>query len=419
MFRHIMQAGGAMAAVAIAFSCASCTTTPVGATSPPSDCSWETAPLTGQEPPDTSDTVVLVDITGSFWPKAGQQASLPDDPAALAVSTLLQRFDTAGTRLVSFGTFDGSSATVDWKLAGAALPAPTGDSGETAAEEQSAQNCLTTTVKSAVTATPQAPGTDVMAALAAAGQHLQGVPASARKNVVLITDGLSNTGCLSLSNVISKGESASTVLNSCPERATLALLHGVSLQLDGIGFRATQPPLDTAEQAWVQSYWTDMCTALQVASPASCVAASGRDEERVSGSSRLSDPAIKFPTVSGHTTEIPVPSDLLFAFDSAALSASGQAYLALLTGELKAAGRSITEVIGHTDATGGASYNVGLSQRRAGAVSAYLAAHGFAKITAIGVGEADPACTPQYTPASAPIPSCMAQDRRVQIMLGG
>ena len=414
-----MQAGGAMAAVAIAFSCASCTTTPVGSTSPPSDCSWETAPLTGQEPPDTSDTVVLVDITGSFWPKAGQQASLPNDPAALAVSTLLQRFDTAGTRLVSFGTFDGSSATVDWKLAGAALPAPTGDSGETAAEQQSAQNCLTTTVNSAVTATPQAPGTDVMAALAAAGQHLQGVPASARKNVVLITDGLSNTGCLGLSNVISKGESASTVLNSCPERATLALLHGVSLQLDGIGFQATQPPLDTAEQAWVQSYWTDMCTALQVASPASCVAASGRDEERVSDSSRLSDAAIKFPTVSGHTTEIPVPSDLLFAFDSAALSASGQAYLALLTGELKAAGRSITEVIGHTDATGGASYNVGLSQRRAGAVSAYLAAHGFAKVTAIGVGEADPACTPQYTPAGAPIPSCMAQDRRVQIMLGG
>ena len=87
-------------------------------------------------------------------------------------------------------------------------------------------------MNSAITATPQAPGTDVMAALAAAGQQLQGVPASARKNVVLITDGLSNTGCLNLSNVISKGQSASTVLNSCPERATLALLRGVGLQLD-------------------------------------------------------------------------------------------------------------------------------------------------------------------------------------------
>ena len=421
MFRHIVWAGGAMAAVAVALSCASCTTTPVpaGAPSSQSACSWETASLTGQEPPDTSDTVVLVDITGSFWPKAGQQASLPDDPAALAVSTLLQKFGTAGTRLVSFGTFDGSSATVDWKLAGAALPTPTGDSGETAAEQQSAQNCLTSTVNSAITATPQVPGTDVMAALAAAGQHLQGVPASARKSLVLITDGLSNTGCLSLSNVISKGQTASTVLNSCPEHATLALLHGVSLQLDGIGFQATQPPLDTTEQVWVQSYWTDMCTALQVASPASCVTASGRDSERVSDGSRLSDPAIEFPTVPARATGVPVPSDLLFAFDSATLSTSGQAYLALLAGQVKAAGRSITEITGHTDATGGASYNLDLSRRRAAAVSVFLAAHGFAKVTAVGAGEADPACSPQYTPAGAPIPSCMAQDRRVQIMLGG
>ena len=49
--------------------------------------------------------------------------------------------------------------------------------------------------------------------------------------------------------------------------------------------------------------------------------------ERVSDGSRRADPAIKFPTVSGKTTVVPVPSDLLFAFDSAALSASGQAYL--------------------------------------------------------------------------------------------
>jgi OmpA-OmpF porin, OOP family len=363
--------------------------------------------------------VVLVDITGSFWPKAGQQASLPGDPVVIAVNTLLQNFALAGTRLVSFGTFDGSSATVDWKLAGAALPIPTGDSAKIADEQANAGDCLTSTVKSAITTPPQAPGTDVMAALAAAGQQLQNAPASAAKDVVLITDGLSNTGCLNLSNVLSKGQSASTVLSSCPERAELARLHGARLQLDGIGFQATQPPLDTAEQAWVQSYWTDMCTALQVASPASCVAASGQDVTRPSAGSRLSDPAIKFPVVSSDSTDVPVPADLLFAFDSAALSASGQAYLALLAGKLKAAGRGITKVIGHTDAEGSASYNLGLSQRRAAAVSAYLAAHGFTRVTATGVGEADPVCSPQFTANGAPIPSCMAQDRRVQIMLGG
>jgi hypothetical protein len=186
-------------AAAIALACASCTKTPIGPPDAQSACSWETAQPTGAQLSDTSDTVVLVDITGSFWPKAGQQASLPDDPAAVAVGALLQGFDSSGTRLVSVGTFDGSSATVDWKLAGTALPVPTGDSSEIAAEQQSAADCLTSTINSAVSAAPQAPGTDVMAALAASGQQLQGTPASARKNVVLITDGLSNTGCLNLS----------------------------------------------------------------------------------------------------------------------------------------------------------------------------------------------------------------------------
>jgi OmpA-OmpF porin, OOP family len=413
-----LRAVGAIAAVAIGLACASCTTA-VGPPDPQSACSWETAALTGQEPADTSDTVILVDITGSFWPTDGQQVSLPDDPVTVAVNALLQEFATAGTRLVSFGTFDGSSATVDWKLAGAALPTPTGDDGEIAAERQNAASCLTSAAESAVTATPQAPGTDVMAALAAAGAQLQGAPTSEIRHVVLITDGMSNTGCLNLTNVLSQGQSAATVLDSCPERAGLALLRGVSLQLDGIGFPATRSPLDTAEQTWVQSYWTDMCTALGVASPASCVASPGPDETRLSAGSRPSDPAIKFPTVSRDSTDVPVPADLLFAFNSAVLGTSGHAYLALLAGELKAAGRRITKVIGHTDAVGSVLYNLGMSRRRAAAVSAYLAAHGFPNVAAVGVGKADPVCSPQYTPAGVPIPSCMAQDRRVQIILGG
>jgi OOP family OmpA-OmpF porin len=413
-----MRAAGATTALALAVACASCTTE-VGPLNSSSACSWETAAPTGQQPPDTSDTVVLVDITGSFWPKAGQQASLPDDPATVAVSALLRNFATSGTRLVSFGTFDGSSATVSWKLARTALPTPTGDGNEITAEQQNAGSCLTSTVQSAITTKPQAPGTDVIAALAAAGQQLQGAQDSASKQVVLITDGMSNTGCLNLSNVLSKGQSASTVLNSCPERAGLALLHGIDLQLDGISFQATQPPLDTAEQAWVQSYWTDMCIALQVASSATCVASSGRGQQRISAGSHPSDPAIKFPVVHSGTTNVPVRADLLFAFGSAELSASGEAYLSLLAGELRAAGRTITKVIGHTDAVGSASYNLGLSRRRAAAVGGYLAAHGFAGVTSWGVGEADPVCSPQYSPGGAPIQSCMAQDRRVQIMLGG
>jgi OmpA-OmpF porin, OOP family len=417
MLERVKRTSGGMAAIVIVLSSASCATV----VHPPSQataCSWATSPPAEHQPAVSSDTAVLVDITASFWPKAGQQLSLPDDPVMVAVNSLLRNFATAGTRLVSFGTFDGSSATVDWKLSDVALPTPTGDSTDIQSEQQSAETCMTNVVKSAITAAPQAPGTDVMAALAAAGQQLQGAQPP-DDQVVLITDGLSNTGCLSLSSVISQGKSASAVLSSCPERAGLALLHGVDLQLVGVGFQAALPPLDTAEQAWVEGYWSDMCAALHVASAASCVAPATSDSTRVSVNSHLSDPAIQFPSVPENASSVPVPADLLFAFDSSQLSADGQAYLAILSGELKTQGRTITRVIGHTDAVGTASYNLGLSQRRADAVRDYLAAHGFAGVTAAGAGEADPACSPQYTATGVPIESCMAQDRRVQIMLGG
>lgn len=417
MLEHIRRTSGGLAAIAIVLASASCATV-VSGPSQATACSWETAASAPQQSAASSDIVVLVDITASFWPKTGHQLSLPDDPVSVAVDSLMQDFATSGTRLVSFGTFDGSSATIDWKLSDTSLPTPTGDSTEIQSEQQSADMCLTSTVKSAVTATPQAPGTDVMAALAAAGQQLQGAR-SAGDEVVLITDGLSNTGCLNLNNVISQGESPSAVLGSCPERAELALLRGVQLRLVGVGFQAAQPPLTTAEQAWLEGYWTDVCAALYVASASSCVAHAGPNAVRASASARLLDPTVEFPSVPKDASSVPVPADLLFAFNSYQLSATGQAYLNILIGELKAQGRTITEVIGHTDAVGTESYNLALSQQRADAVSGYLAQHGFTGVTPVGVGEADPACSPQYTADGAPIESCMAQDRRVQIMLGG
>jgi OOP family OmpA-OmpF porin len=424
MPRPITRAGGIMAAILTVLSCAACfpgMPSPSPSQTSASACSWVNAQPDEQEPAETSDTVVLVDATASFWPQAGQRPSLPDDPATVAVDQLLQNFKTGGTRLISFGTFGGSSTTVDWAITDAALPTPTGDSAMTQAEQGTAAGCLTSAVESAVATAPTVPGTDVMAALAAAGQQLQGTRASTDK-VVLITDGLSNTGCLNLSSVISKGQTAAAVLGACPERADLGLLRGVSLELSGIGFEAVEPPLDTAEQAFLTSYWTDMCVALKVASAASCVAKrSEKNLPRVSATTRPSDPAIRFLAAiqPGPEGVPPVPADLLFAFDSAELSASGQAYLDILAGKLKSLRRRVAKVIGHTDDQGGASYNLTLSQRRANAVAAYLAADGLAGATAVGVGEADPVCHPQRTPTGAPIPACMAQDRRVQIILGG
>lgn len=412
----LSRAARFLAAIAIAASAAACAQaiTVQGA----SACGWERS-QPSQQSAAGSGTVVLIDSSASFWPKKNGQVSVPDDAVSLAVTALLRNFQSSGTRLVSFGTFDGSSATVNWQLSQVALPTPTGDGNEVQAEQQSAAKCLTGFVKNVLNSSaPRAPGTDVMAALAAAAQQLQGTPSSADQ-VVLITDGLSNTGCLNLSDVISRGKAASAVLAACPEHADLARLRGVSLQLNGIGFQAAQPPLSTAEQAWVAGYWRDVCAALGVAAPNLCVAAQGNTVTRGSAVTRLPDPGIVFPAVRKGAPSVLVPADLLFAFGSSRLSAAGQAYLTLLAQQIRAQGRAITKIVGHTDAVGTAEYNLGLSRRRAQAVGGYLAQRGFKGVTAIGAGESGPACSPQYDSAGAPIESCMARDRRVQIFLGG
>ncbi len=373
-------------------------------------CPWLSAPAASQTSGGAqSDTIVMIDASASFWPRAGASAELPDNLVQLATSELLANFTSRGTRLISLGFFGGSSTTIDWKLGDVALPVPTGSGQRIQAEEKAAGSCLS--------AAPQVPGTDEMAALAGAGGQLQGAAASDDR-VVLITDGLSNTGCLNLSKVISQGQSASAVLAACPEHAGLAALHGVDLHVFGVGFQAASPPLTTAEQAWVVNYWQGLCTALGVASGASCVASASTDAARTSDVTRLADPAIVFPAIPKGAGGLSVPADLLFAFDSARLSPAGQSYLDIVLQQIKGQGRTITEVIGHTDAVGSKAYNMGLSQRRAAAVQSYLASRGFTSVRAVGVGEAGPDCSPQYTPAGAPIESCMAQDRRVQIILG-
>ena len=209
------------------------------------------------------------------------------------------------------------------------------------------------------------------------------------------------------------------MLASCPEHADLATLRGVGLHLYGVGLQAASPPLTTAEQTLVVNYWQSLCTALGVASATSCVAPPQADDTRSSTVPRPGDQAIVFPAVRRGAPSVQVPADLVFAFDSATLSVGGQAYLDILLTQLKAQKRSIIKGIGHTDAVGTQAYNLALSQRRADAVQAYLARHGFSGVFAVGVGEADPVCSPQYTSARVPIKSCMAKDRRVQIQLGG
>jgi len=117
-------------------------------------------------------------------------------------------------------------------------------------------------------------------------------------------------------------------------------------------------------------------------------------------------------TNHGDYLVVNMPQDLLFATDSATVSAS-------LTGDLREVAASLLkypnsriEVVGHTDNTGGAAYNMDLSQRRASAVASVLLNGGVpsGRISAYGRGEDQPV-------ASNLTPDGRAQNRRVEIII--
>jgi outer membrane protein OmpA-like peptidoglycan-associated protein len=116
---------------------------------------------------------------------------------------------------------------------------------------------------------------------------------------------------------------------------------------------------------------------------------------------------------TGLVGAIVIPEAALFAFDSADLTDEGKTaieeYRKELRPEIAEAYAGI--IIGHTDSTGSAEYNLGLSERRAQAVSDYLVSTGVAeeKLREVGRGEEDPI-------ASNDTAEGRAQNRRVEII---
>jgi len=115
---------------------------------------------------------------------------------------------------------------------------------------------------------------------------------------------------------------------------------------------------------------------------------------------------------TGSALVVTMPQDILFAIDSAQLSGALQSDLAVLAQHLNKYADSNVQVVGHTDNTGAAAYNLNLSRQRAAAVANTLISNGVAssRITAIGRGEDQPV-TSNLTPEGR------AQNRRVEIII--
>ena len=82
-----------------------------------------------------------------------------------------------------------------------------------------------------------------------------------------------------------------------------------------------------------------------------------------------------------------------FDFDSAALKPAMESELSAVAAKVNASkGNEMLEVVGHTDSTGPADYNQGLSERRAQAAADYLSGKGVdaSRISVKGMGESSP-----------------------------
>ncbi len=115
---------------------------------------------------------------------------------------------------------------------------------------------------------------------------------------------------------------------------------------------------------------------------------------------------------TGDRLIVTMPQDILFATDSAELRPTLQADLRTVGQSLLAYPDTTVQVIGHTDNTGDASYNLGLSQRRAEAVASVLRSEGVpgGRVQTFGRGEDQPI-------ASNLTPEGRAQNRRVEIVI--
>lgn len=115
---------------------------------------------------------------------------------------------------------------------------------------------------------------------------------------------------------------------------------------------------------------------------------------------------------TGDRLIVTMPQDILFATDSASLRPTLQSDLRTVAQSLMAYPETTVQVIGHTDNTGDAGYNLDLSQRRAQAVANVLASEGVPsyRVQTIGRGEDQPI-------ASNLTPEGRAQNRRVEIVI--
>jgi outer membrane protein OmpA-like peptidoglycan-associated protein len=120
---------------------------------------------------------------------------------------------------------------------------------------------------------------------------------------------------------------------------------------------------------------------------------------------------------SSKQVKVTLAADVLFKFDKASLSRRARSRIAEVANRITASSPGRVKIDGYTDSKGSGGYNVGLSRRRAQAVTAALRKRlggAGATLAARGHGEADPVAANANEDGSDN-PKGRARNRRVTI----
>ena len=217
--------------------------------------------------------------------------------------------------------------------------------------------------------------------------------------LLILSSGLSTAGGFDL-RLVGWGADPASIAAQLKQRGLLPDLAGWRVIFSGLGDTAgRQPPLPLPQRTTLASYWMAICRA---ATAAGCQT----DEMTRPDPPALSTtpvPVVPVPVVASvrgpnGATGVSVPSDELFAFDSAVLLPGADVVLGPLAAKARS-GHLLVTITGYASPDGGtAAYNLTLSRNRAQAVRARLVALGLqagqiTRVTGLGTdGKTAQAC---------------------------
>ncbi|MFJ7340795.1 OmpA family protein [Streptomyces sp. NPDC101110] len=377
-------------------------------------CAWT---KTQAPTAEAGNTVVLVDGSASVRvKKAGARG--PDYGGT--ADELLDKEDEQG-ETVSIGTFGGPAGDVVWTVR--ERPGDWKESNDNPRNQelnrQAANDCLREDLATAQRERPVDGGTDVLAALAAGAETLSDTKGD--KHLLVLSDGLSTTGCADLRGArFGSPQDIKSIVSVCAARgefSELPRLSGVKVTFVGLGHSAGgQPSADRAQREWLRKLWTTLCER----AGGTCEAEDSSVMAKSPAPARPGspgEPVVRYGDSRSRT--ITLPGAALFDPNSPRVRRGAVPTLADVAATARTT-PSLDRVVvnGYVDPRGGSGNDRELSQGRAEAVREVLVDHGVAasRVTAHGRGRS-PGCP--ETEETAAVDMTREQrwqcDRRVDI----